>query len=61
MNEPKITTITGSVNPKEIPGYVGENIAQTIYLGLLRAWDTPEIREDYERWKAERKARAATE
>ena len=58
MKELKITAATGGVRPAEVPGYVKENIAQVVYTSALRDWNNPEIRADYERWKAERKARA---
>lgn len=40
-----------------IPGYVAENIGQSAYQAVRRAYDNPEIRADFERWKAEKKAK----
>lgn len=57
MKELHITAATGGVNPKEVPSHVKENIAQVAFGGILQAWNDPAIRADYERWKAERKAR----
>lgn len=37
-----------------IPGYAAENLAQSAYRAIRRAYDDPEIRAGYERWKAER-------
>ena len=58
MKNARITATNGTVNPKEVPAHVKENIAQVAFGSILQAWNTPEIRADYERWKAERKARA---
>ena len=38
-----------------IPGYVAENLAQSAHQAVLKAYEDPEIRAGYERWKAERK------
>lgn len=54
MKELKITAVTGGVRPAEVPGYVKENLAQVAFTGIIQAWNDPTIREDYERWKAER-------
>lgn len=37
-----------------IPGYVAENLAQSAYQAVRGAYEDPEIRAGYERWKAER-------
>ena len=54
----KITAASGKFEPNSVPSHVKENIAQVAFGSILQAWNTPEIRADYERWKAERKARA---
>ena len=63
MKEPKfkITATSGRFDPKSVPSYVWENIAQVLYNSVLRDWNNPEIREDYERWKAERDAKSTAE
>lgn len=58
MREAKVTSATGNVRPANVPGYVSENIAQVAFSSILKAWNDPAIRADYERWRAERKARA---
>lgn len=58
MNGPTThTTTTGHIKLNLIPGHVGENIAQVAFAGILRAYNDPEIIEDYRRWKAERATR----
>lgn len=58
MKEPTIKiAATGRIEPERIPQYVAQNIAQAALSGILRAYNDPIIRADYERWKAERKAR----
>ena len=63
MKEPKfkITATSGRFDLKSVPSYVWENIAQVLYNSVLRDWNNPEIREDYERWKAERDAKSTAE
>lgn len=41
----------------QIPAHVARNLAQAAHRAILRDWNDPEIRADYERWKAERSAR----
>ncbi len=41
-----------------IPKYVAENLAQSAYQAVRRAYDDPEIRAGYERWKAERETKS---
>lgn len=58
MNEPTVhTTMTGQIDTGAIPQYVAHNIAQVAFRGILRAYNDPAIRADYERWKAEREER----
>lgn len=59
MKEFRVTATSGKFDPASVPSYVKENIAQVVYTSALRDWNNPEIRADYERWKAERKARAS--
>ncbi len=40
-----------------IPKYAAENLAQSVYQAVRRAYDDPEIRAGYERWKAERESK----
>ena len=49
----KITT-TGRIETERIPAHVAENLAQTALRGILRAYNDPAIRADYERWMAQR-------
>ncbi len=41
----------------DIPALVTMNLAQAAFEAIHRAWENPVIREDYERWKAERQGR----
>lgn len=59
MKEFRVTATSGRFDPKSVPSHVRENIAQVLYTSALRDWNDPEIRADYERWKAKRKARAS--
>jgi len=59
MKEFRVTATSGKFDPASVPSHVKENIAQVVYTSALRDWNDPVIREDYERWKAERKARAS--
>lgn len=48
---------TGRIETAQIPAHVAENIAQVAFAGILRDYQNPTIRADYERWKAERAAK----
>lgn len=50
-NEPRVIT-------KEIPPSVRFTLAQAAFEAIKRDFEQPEVREDYERWKAAR-AKAA--
>lgn len=53
--EPAVrVTATGGIEPERIPAHVAENLAQTALQGILRAYNDPAIRADYERWMAQR-------
>ena len=45
-----------SINTSTIPIGVKTSIAQTVFEAIQRDFQRPEVREDYERWKAERAA-----
>ena len=51
----------GEIQIDLIPEWAGENVAQTAYKAVLRAWEDPAIRAGYEQWKSERKAKAQNE
>lgn len=44
---------TVQIDPSLIPAWVAENLAQAALPGIQRAWRDPEIRADYNRWRAE--------
>lgn len=44
------------VNTKEIPQSVRYTLAQAAFEAIKRDFEQPEVREDYERWKAARAA-----
>jgi hypothetical protein len=48
-----------NIQTKEIPACVKFTLAQSLYEVIHRDLQDPEIRADYERWKAEREARKA--
>lgn len=55
----KITVPVDSGTPVQIktsniPAFVAVNLAQSAFTAIHKAWENPEIRADYERWKAER-------
>lgn len=45
------------IHTSDIPAFVAVNLAQAAFEALHRAWENPDIREDYERWKAARQSR----
>lgn len=51
----------GKIDVDSIPPYAAMNLAQAAYNAAKEAYQRPEIRADYERWKAERNARAKQE
>lgn len=58
--EPKVlVTAHGSIDTGAVPQHIKENLAQAAFRSILRAYNDPAVRSDYERWKAERE-RAAT-
>lgn len=52
-NEPHVIT-------KEIPQSVQFTLAQAAFEAIKRDFERPEVREDYERWKAARAAAQKT-
>lgn len=54
------TTTTGRIEPERIPAYVGQNVAQVAFAGILRAYKDPVIYADYLRWKREREKEGGT-
>lgn len=46
----------GHIDVNLIPGYAAENLAQSAYQAVRRAYEDPEFRAEYERWKVEREA-----
>ncbi|WP_217960204.1 hypothetical protein [Acutalibacter muris] len=52
-NEPRVIT-------KEIPPSVQFTLAQAAFEAIRRDFERPEVREDYERWKAARAKAAGT-
>lgn len=48
------------IDTKKIPGYVAHNIAQVLHKSIWEAWNDPDIRAEYERWKQERDAAKET-
>ena len=51
---PVNTGTTVQIDTKKIPGYVAHNIAQVLHKSIWEAWNDPDIRAEYERWKQER-------
>lgn len=47
-------------DPSKIPAYVAKDIGRTIYDAVVLAFQQPGVREDYQRWKAERERGAAS-
>ncbi len=48
------------IETNEIPSYASKSIAQEALNAIHYAWEDPQIREDYFRWKAERQKRLAS-
>jgi hypothetical protein len=46
-----------SIQTREVPACVRVTLAQTLFEAIHRDFERPEVRADYERWKAEREAR----
>ena len=59
MRELKAVLITPAapLDTAQIPAHVARNLAQAAHRAILRDWNEPTIRADYERWKAERSAK----
>lgn len=55
---PEGSGTTVHINTSDIPAHVATNLAQALFEALHREYDDPEVRADFERWKAERQARA---
>ena len=55
---PEGSGTTVHINTSDIPAHVATNLAQALFEALHRDYDDPEVRADFERWKAERQARA---
>ena len=49
--------LTVRIDVDLIPEYVAENLAQSALKAIQKSYDDPEFRAEYERWKAERKAK----
>ena len=60
MSKQKAVPVGGDVHidTAKIPAHVAMNIAQVALSAIQRAYNAPVIREDYRRWKAERRAAA---
>ena len=43
-----------NIEPEMIPAAVGREIARALLTAILRDYDDPEIKADFQRWKAER-------
>lgn len=54
--EPVDSVTPVHINTSDIPAFVSVNLAQAAFEAIHRAWEDPAIREDYERWKAERQS-----
>lgn len=55
VTEPKVSvSCEGRIDTALIPDYVGHNIAQVAFRSILEAWNDPDTRERYRRWKAAR-------
>lgn len=55
---PEGSGTTVHINTSDIPAHVATNLAQALFEAIHREYDDPEVRADFERWKAERQARA---
>ena len=55
---PEGSGTTVHINTSDIPAHIATNLAQALFEALHRDYDDPEVRADFERWKAERQARA---
>ena len=52
-----LLTPAAPLDTAQRPAHVARNLAQAAHRAILRDWNDPEIRADFERWKAERSAR----
>lgn len=48
-----------TLDVRTIPQYERQNVAQIVFDAVQREFQRPEVREDYERWKEERRKRPA--
>jgi len=46
-----------ALDVRTIPQYERQNVAQIVFDAVQREFQRPEVREDYERWKEERRKR----
>ncbi len=46
------------ITTSKIPAYTATDLAQAAFSAVKQAYQQPEIREEYERWKAERERRS---
>lgn len=53
LSDPGIKIATG-----KIPTYTATDLAQAALSAVKQAYQRPEVREEYERWKAERERRS---
>ena len=57
MTEPNVSVVCeGRIDTDLIPEYVGYNVAQIAFRSILEAWENPDVRERYQRWKDARKS-----
>ena len=56
----RLTTVPDSsgtqvkIRTGDIPAHVAENLAQALFEAIHREYSDPEVRADFERWRAER-------
>lgn len=48
-----------ALDVRTIPQYERQNVAQIVFDAVQREFQRPEVREDYERWKEEKRKRPA--
>ncbi|MGN0706614.1 MAG: hypothetical protein ACI4JC_01260 [Faecalibacterium sp.] len=44
------------LDTRKVPSYIKQNIGQVVFDAIQRDFQRPEVKADYERWKAERQA-----
>lgn len=57
---PESSGTTVHINTSDIPAHVATNLAQALFEAIHREYDDPEVRADFERWKAERQRQRET-